>query len=297
MVSKICKRTPPTKCIKECRILPRRHRRKSPENKNVAAASATVLASINKSIFTCQRRLIRLFSKLARIGTPNRHKGFKILKKIPQDESEFEPETENTVRRTLIFEGSNNRKNSILPPMILPKRTVFLDLDETLVHSKADPPPERFDFVVRPSIEGEFMNFYVLKRPGVDRLLAALSEKFEVVVFTAGLKEYASLVLDHLDPDCVISHRLYRDSCKEVDGKFVKDLSELGRDLKRVVIVDDNPNATALQPENAIPIRPFTDDLGDRELGRLIEFFESSDCYEDMRDAVKQFMANGDEIL
>ena len=181
--------------------------------------------------------------------------------------------------------------------MILPKRTVFLDLDETLVHSKADPPPERFDFVVRPSIEGEFMNFYVLKRPGVDRLLAALSEKFEVVVFTAGLKEYASLVLDHLDPDCVISHRFYRDSCKEVDGKFVKDLSELGRDLKRVVIVDDNPNATALQPENAIPIRPFTDDLGDRELGRLIEFFESSDCYEDMRDAVKQFMANGDEIL
>ncbi|XP_023879312.2 LOW QUALITY PROTEIN: uncharacterized protein LOC111991748 [Quercus suber] len=172
MVSKISKRTPPTKCIKDCRILPRRPRRKTPENKTVAAASATVLASINKSIFTCQRRLIRLFSKLARIGTPNRHKGFKILKKSHKD-SEFEPEpqTENTVQRTLIFDSSNNRKNSILPPMILPKRTVFLDLDETLIHSKADPPPERFDFVVRPSIEGEFMNFYVLKRPGVDRLL------------------------------------------------------------------------------------------------------------------------------
>ena len=138
------------------------------------------------------------------------------------------------------------------------------------------------------------MNFYVLKRPGVDQLLASLAERFEVVVFTAGLKEYASLVLDLLDTNAVISHRLYRDSCKEVDGKFVKDLSDLGRDMRRVVIVDDNPNAYAFQPENAIPIRPFTDDLSDRELGRLVDFFEWSDCFDDMRDAVKQFVVNGD---
>ncbi|KAK7857044.1 hypothetical protein CFP56_019793 [Quercus suber] len=99
MVSKISKRTPPTKCIKDCRILPRRPRRKTPENKTVAAASATVLASINKSIFTCQRRLIRLFSKLARIGTPNRHKGFKILKKshktIPNLNPNPKPKTQS----------------------------------------------------------------------------------------------------------------------------------------------------------------------------------------------------------
>lgn len=135
------------------------------------------------------------------------------------------------------------------------------------------------------------LNFYVLKRPGVDELLAALDERFEVVVFTAGLREYASLVLDRLDPNAVISHRLYRDSCKEMDGKYVKDLSGLGRDLGRVVIVDDNPNAYGLQPENAIPIRPFTDDLGDNELRRLIEFFEGSDSFDDMREAVKQFVA------
>ncbi|GMY37463.1 probable C-terminal domain small phosphatase [Fagus crenata] len=288
MVSKICKRTP-TKCIRDCRSHHRRHRRKSPE-KNVGSSS-TVLASINKSLFTCQRRLIKLFSKLARLGTPKRHKGFKILKKLSEEEPpEPEPEPEITARRALVFDNNKN----LLPPMISPKRTVFLDLDETLIHSKADPPPERFDFVVKPRIEGEVMNFYVLKRPGVDQLLASLAERFEVVVFTAGLKEYASLVLDRLDTNAVISHRLYRDSCKEVDGKFVKDLSDLGRDMRRVVIVDDNPNAYAFQPENAIPIRPFTDDLGDRELGRLVDFFEWSDCFDDMRDAVKQFVVNGD---
>ena len=131
----------------------------------------------------------------------------------------------------------------------------------------------------------------MLKRPGVDQFLEALADKYEIVVFTAGLKEYASLVLNHLDKKSVISHRLYRDSCKEVDGKYVKDLSEIGRDLRRVVIVDDNPNAYVYQPENAIPITSFVDDPADTELRKLVRFFEVCDCYDDMRDAVKQYLS------
>ena len=172
---------------------------------------------------------------------------------------------------------------------------MFLDLDETLVHSKADPPPERYDFVVRPRIDGEVMSFYVLKRPGADELLESLGAKYEVVVFTAGLREYASLVLDRLDRKRVITHRLYRDSCKEVDGRLVKDLSGLGRDLRRVVIVDDNPNSYSFQPENAVPVRPFIDDLGDCELRKLARFFECSDGFDDMRDAVKHYFGYGND--
>lgn len=175
--------------------------------------------------------------------------------------------------------------------MISPhRRTVFLDLDETLVHSKADPPPDRFDFVVQPRIDGHVVNFYVLKRPGVDELLEFLAPKYEVVVFTAAMEEYAAMVLDRVDPKRLISHRIYRDSCRQVDGKLVKDLSEVGRDLKRVVIVDDNPNSYAKQPENAVPIRPFIDDISDRELWKLMKFFEISDSCDDMRDAVKRYV-------
>jgi len=282
MVSKISKRTP-TKSIKDCRKSNhqhrRRHRRKSP--------AKNVIASINKSLFACHRRLVKLFSKLARIATPspNRHnKGYKILHKIPELE---QPESETGVRKALVFD---NIEPARLPPLIAPKRTVVLDLDETLVHSKMDPPPDRFDFLVRPRIDGEIMNFYVQKRPGVEDLLAALGERFEVVVFTAGRREYAARVLDRLDRKGVVAHALYRDECKEIDGKYVKDLSGLGRDLRRVLIVDDNPNAYGLQPENAIPIVPFTGDLGDRELGRLMEFLEGCDGVEDMREAVKLYV-------
>nr|XP_011462148.1 PREDICTED: CTD small phosphatase-like protein [Fragaria vesca subsp. vesca] len=176
-----------------------------------------------------------------------------------------------------------------LPPLTSPeKRTVFLDLDETLVHTSATL-PYRFDFLVRPIIRDTEMTFYVIKRPGVDQFLQKLAEKYEVVVFTAGMREYASLVLDRLDRQGFISHRLYRDSCKEVYGKFVKDLSGLGRDLRRVVIVDDNPNSYFLQSENGIPVRPFVGDMEDGELGRLLKFFEGEGS-EDIRDAVREYV-------
>ncbi|XP_054800597.1 uncharacterized protein LOC129304816 [Prosopis cineraria] len=272
MVSR--KKRTPVKSIKDCRN-GRSRRQKSPVKHVVTASS--VLASIH-------RRLSKFFSRFARIGTPNSHKGYKILKKM-RSEGQHCEESLNDIRRTLVF-------NNPLPPLIsTDKRTIFLDLDETLVHSKTDPPPERFDFVVQPRIDGVAMNFYVLKRPGVDEFLEYLAAKFEVVVFTAALKEYASVVLDRLDRNGLISHRLYRDSCKQVEGKFVKDLSEMGRDLKRAVIVDDNPNSYEKQPDNAIPIPPFIDDLRDQELRKLMRFFRASDYFDDMRTAVKYYLA------
>ncbi|KAL2467341.1 Haloacid dehalogenase-like hydrolase (HAD) superfamily protein [Abeliophyllum distichum] len=287
MVSKIVKRTP-TKSIKNRRNITqqcRRGRKKSPI-KNASATASAVVASINKSIYTCHRRLIKIFTKLARIATPKKtphKKGYQILQKVSGD-------PQNSTRRSLF-----NDKIP-LPPLLSPqKKTIFLDLDETLVHSKPNPPPEKYDFIVRPVLDGEKVEFYVLKRPFVDEFLDFLSQRFEIVVFTAGIKEYASLVLDRLDWRSRISHRLYRDSCKEVDGKFVKDLSEIGRDLGSVVIVDDNPNSYVFQPNNAIPIQPFIDDLEDGELKKLIQFFEGCDSVEDMRDAVKVYLADQEE--
>ncbi|KAJ4703717.1 CTD small phosphatase-like protein [Melia azedarach] len=273
MVAKMSKRTP-TKPIRH----QKRHRKKSPPK---TATAATIISSINKSIFTCKRRLAKIFSKLVRITTPSRKsKRYKILK---TQEKGKDSDSELLVPKVLYFGNEN-----VLPPLISSeKRTIFLDLDETLIHSKPDPPPKRFDFIVRPRIDGEMLNFYVLKRPGVDAFLEAISEKYEVVVFTAGLKEYASLVLDRLDKKRLISHRLYRDSCKQIDGKFVKDLSEMGRDLNKVVIVDDNPNAYVFQPKNAIPVKPFTGDASDTELRKLVKFFEACEDYVDMREAVK----------
>ncbi|EOY27904.1 Haloacid dehalogenase hydrolase domain-containing protein [Theobroma cacao] len=262
-------------------------------------SSVSIIASINKSIVKCRDHLNKFLSELARMVTPTcRLKGFEILRQ----EEKTDLETNKVVGHPgleLEFETSFNIVPPVLvihrnrlPPMVSDKKgTIVLDLDETLVHSCLDPPPPRYDFIVSRNMDGVTINFYVLKRPGIDEFLETISKKYELVVFTAGHVAYASKVLDTLDPKGLISHRLYRDSCKQVRGRFVKDLSRLGRDLRKTVIVDDNPKSFALQPKNGIPIKPFVgDQLWDNELMKLTVFFETCNVFEDMRDTVNQYL-------
>ncbi|AED95285.1 unnamed protein product [Arabidopsis thaliana] len=246
----------------------RRHR-KSQIGCSPSPATTTVIATINKSIYRCHRTFLCLFSRHAT-------KGFKILK--PREDFQNSP-------YSLFHERSGKSFDET-------KKTIVLDLDETLVHSSMEKPEVPYDFVVNPKIDGQILTFFVIKRPGVDEFLKKIGEKYQIVVFTAGLREYASLVLDKLDPERrVISRSFYRDACSEIDGRLVKDLGFVMRDLRRVVIVDDNPNSYALQPENAFPIKPFSDDLEDVELKKLGEFLYG-DCvkFEDMRVALKEFV-------
>lgn len=168
-------------------------------------------------------------------------------------------------------------KSSLPPLKFRSQKTVFLDLDETLIHTVSATPRSNYDFIVERLVKGERRVYYVLKRPFVDEFLQFLSEKnFQIVIFTAGYEKHVSPVLDKLDPKGLIAHRLYQDSCKILNGKLVKDISCFGRDLNRVVIIDDKPRFCRLQPENAILIKPFIDDLEDDELNKLMNYFKEN---------------------
>jgi CTD small phosphatase-like protein 2 len=66
-----------------------------------------------------------------------------------------------------------------------------------------------------------------------------MSQIYEVVIFTAAMQDYADWVLDQLDPEKFISHRLYRQHATRIGPVFIKDLSKIGRDLARTLIVDN----------------------------------------------------------
>lgn len=67
------------------------------------------------------------------------------------------------------------------------KKTLVLDLDETLVHSSFSPPPY-CDIVIPLQINDTVSNVYVCVRPGVQEFLRSLSCMYEIVVFTASSK-------------------------------------------------------------------------------------------------------------
>ena len=49
-----------------------------------------------------------------------------------------------------------------------------------------------------------------------------------------------------------------------LQGSYVKDLQCLGRDLAQTIIVDNSPHSYMFQPENALPIGTFIDDMQDQ---------------------------------
>ncbi|XP_067843084.1 carboxy-terminal domain RNA polymerase II polypeptide A small phosphatase 1-like isoform X1 [Heptranchias perlo] len=115
---------------------------------------------------------------------------------------------------------------------------------------------------------------YVLKRPHVDEFLRRMGELFECVLFTASLSKYADPVADLLDKWGAFRARLFRESCVFHRGNYVKDLSRLGRDMNKLVIVDNSPASYIFHPDNAVPIASWFDDMSDRELLDLLPFFE-----------------------
>jgi len=174
------------------------------------------------------------------------------------------------------------------------RKTLVLDLDETLVHSSFRV-VHSADIVITVELEGEHHRVFVRKRPGVDEFLARVAQLYEVVIYTASMAKYANPLLDELDPQRVCAWRLFREACTRRPQGYVKDLSKIGRPLKDVIIIDNSPICYALQPDNAIPIKTWRDDVSDRELLDLIPILYSLAEVEDIPMILKQIVWAPDE--
>jgi len=203
----------------------------------------------------------------------------------PMDEVEDEEERLILQGGAGIPVGPDGLPRPLLPP-VSPKhagrKCLVLDLDETLVHSSFKSISQA-DYVVPVEIEYHWHNVYVIKRPGVDNFLKKMGEIFEVVVFTASLSKYADPVLDKLDIHHVVSHRLFRESCYNHRGNYVKDLSQLGRPISDTIIIDNSPASYIFHPNNAVPVSSWFTDPHDQELSDLCPFLTDLATVDDVR--------------
>ena len=142
-------------------------------------------------------------------------------------------------------------------------------------------------------MEGKETKIYVLVRPGVEEFLRRTSELFELVLYTASISKYATPILDKIDPDNLITHRLFREHCEISKDFFVKNLSRLGRNLKDVIIIDNMPLSYSLQPYNGIPVNTWISNKQDTQLKELIPILELLVKVEDVRIALKKIVKKG----
>ena len=165
----------------------------------------------------------------------------------------------------------NNKRLALLPNKLDNRKTLVLDLDETLIHSAFEKFTPKDDITLNMKIKNEEYIIHVLKRPYLDEFLKIVTQKYEVVIFTASISDYANPLLDQLDPFNKISYRLFREHCTRTDnGLFIKDLNKLGRNLKDVIIIDNNPVSYTLNKMNGLPILTWHSIQSDNELIKLI---------------------------
>ena len=169
-----------------------------------------------------------------------------------------------------------NKEKEINPPF-LPKKepkykySLILDLDETIVH-----------YIKYKNSE------YVQVRPYLDDFIKELSDYYEIIIFTASYQNYADLAINGIDIDKRIKYRLYRQHTMKIGNTIIKDLSKLGRDLKKIIIIDNCSENYSLQPKNGINLIDFTGNNNDDILLYLKK--DLIDLYKKNPDDVRPYL-------
>ncbi|KAJ1930699.1 Nuclear envelope morphology protein 1 [Tieghemiomyces parasiticus] len=205
------------------------------------------------------------------------------------------------IHRSYLSEGdlsyvrsSQRPSASITPPSsvgkspALRKKTLVLDLDETLIHGSLLGGSGSYSHVVEVFVDDISCLYYIYKRPHVDYFLKKVSEWYHVVVFTASIMEYADPVIDSLDPKGTLIHqRYFRDSCIQQGTNFVKDLAIVEPDLSHVCLIDNSPVSYALNKENGIPILAwYNNNAKDEALLDLLPFLDALRFTQDIRSVL-----------
>lgn len=131
------------------------------------------------------------------------------------------------------------------------QKTIFLDLDKTLIYSN--------DQLKYPDAELFSRNSSIKLnvRPYCYQFLKRVNENFNIFIFTSATKSYAELIVKYLNQNNkLIKGILHRDHClKTKNGRYIKDLRIIKNiNLKQTIIIDNNIHSFSFNLNNGIPI-------------------------------------------
>ena len=176
-------------------------------------------------------------------------------------------------------------KNKISPPFLpLPcnnkNYTLVLDITNTLINIKyADPQGQ----ILIPNL-----------RPGIFSFLNAVKPLYELVAFSSETKEFSDVILNEIEKNKkFFDFKLYKDHCTLYKNRFVKDITKLGRDIRKIIVVDDDENNFVLNKENGIKIKSFLGEENNTdtalfELKKILILFERMKL-DDVRKGIKTY--------
>ena len=170
----------------------------------------------------------------------------------------------NIINSTLTTASKLTIQNNNINKIILNKKkyTLLISLDETLIHFK-------IDSKIKNNNKG-----IIQLRPGLNEFLSEIKPYYEIIAFSNGNKKYTDLLINLIDKKKIFfDNKLYREHCNIIDNDFVKDITKIGKDLTKIVIVDNLVQNYRLNKENGINIKSFYGEINDQilfELGKIL---------------------------
>ena len=174
------------------------------------------------------------------------------------------------------------KKNKKIPPFIKlntkKKFTIVLNLENTIINCKVDS-------------EG---NILINLRPGLISFLNGIKPFYEIISFTKLSKEYSNSIIKEIEEKKkLFDYNLYREHCTLVGREFIKDISNIGRDIQKIIMVDYLEDNLRFNVSNGILIKPYNgesnkDDRVLFELKKLLILFLKLG-YKDIRTAIKSY--------
>ena len=173
------------------------------------------------------------------------------------------------------------------------KKALILDLDETLVHSSTQSPspfPNQKNIILDMNTNNIKYKIYVIIRPFFEKFLYEMSFCYDLYIFTASRPLYSKSLIEILDKNKVIIQVLNREHCLNIQGTSLKDLSIFNKDLKDIIIIDNNPVSYSLNKNNGIPILTWIDNPNDQELLKLIPILKYLSKVKDVRPIINKIV-------
>ena len=269
--------------------------------------------NLDKIFYQYQKRK---FSLSRYNSTYNSEKDINLNNSIQEKSCDSIIELEKEITPKLSQYSAKKEKlslNQILFNEKLTKKTLILDLDETLVYVsdvKIENSPLKqipFEYYVLDENEKninvenqtiEQANGYLIVRPGYNKFISEIKKYFdEIFIFTSSQYSYAEEIIKLIDKNKIISKIYSRKDCSFYNDIFYKDLNKIKKDLSRTIIVDNFPEAYLLQHFNGLPIPPFMGDPNDNELLKLIPILEQLSKVKDVRNYIRQIISNDGQSI
>ena len=150
--------------------------------------------------------------------------------------------------------------------------TIILDLDGTLIYDQnIEVNYEEEEEEEDDEDNKHQKNNDIILRPRLFEFLDKLLElKCELIIFTSSVKQRADEVINIIEKNKrYFNGRLYREHCTLMGAAYVKDISKLGRNLSKTIIIDNDLGCFYLQQENGILIKSFEGKEDDNKLLNL----------------------------